>query len=111
MPSRDASGAAISAPRPCGPTSLWRAAASTEAGGARRLKLDAAPWTLDKLKKRVAKHVIWFFVAWWTGGAWVLYFADAPTLVVELATFQASYIAYLWIGILTFTTYTLACFM
>jgi hypothetical protein len=27
----------------------------------------------------VAKHGIWLMIAWWTGGAWVLYFADAPT--------------------------------
>jgi cytochrome c oxidase accessory protein FixG len=47
-------------------------------------------------------------VAWWTGGAWVLYFSDAPTLVKDLATFQAPLIAYIWIGILTFTTYVLA---
>ncbi len=47
-------------------------------------------------------------VAWWTGGAWVLYFADAPTLVKDLATFQAPLVAYVWIGILTFTTYALA---
>ena len=47
-------------------------------------------------------------VAWWTGGAWVLYFADAPTLVKDLATFQAPFVAYVWIGILTFTTYALA---
>jgi cytochrome c oxidase accessory protein FixG len=47
-------------------------------------------------------------VAWWTGGAWVLYFADAPTLVKSLATFEAPAVAYVWIGILTFTTYALA---
>ena len=47
-------------------------------------------------------------VAWWTGGAWVLYFADAPTLVRDLATLHAPFVAYLWIGILTFTTYALA---
>jgi cytochrome c oxidase accessory protein FixG len=41
----------------------------------------------------------------------VLYFADAPTLVKELATFQAPAVAYIWIAILTFTTYTLAGFM
>src|SRR3569833_3787784 len=46
--------------------------------------------------------------AWWTGGAWVLYFADAPTLVKELATGEAPFAAYLWIGILTVTTYALA---
>ena len=47
-------------------------------------------------------------IAWWTGGAWVLYFADAPTLVRDLATFQAPFVAYLWIGILTATTYVFA---
>jgi cytochrome c oxidase accessory protein FixG len=47
-------------------------------------------------------------IAWWTGGAWVLYFADAPTLVKDLATFQAPFVAYLWIGILTATTYVFA---
>jgi len=38
----------------------------------------------------------------------VLYFADAPTLVKELATGEAPFVAYAWIGILTFTTYALA---
>jgi len=48
-------------------------------------------------------------IAWWTGGAWVLYFADAPTLVHKLATFAPGCgQAYMWIGIFTFTTYVLA---
>ncbi len=42
------------------------------------------------------------------GGAWVLYFADAPTLAKDLATGHAPLIAYLWIGALTATTYVLA---
>jgi cytochrome c oxidase accessory protein FixG len=50
-------------------------------------------------------------IAWWTGGAWVLYFNDAPTLVKQLVTFQAPMLAYIWIGILTATTYLLAGFM
>ena len=50
-------------------------------------------------------------IAWWTGGAWVLYFNDAPTLVKQLVTFQAPMLAYIWIGILTATTYVLAGFM
>jgi cytochrome c oxidase accessory protein FixG len=61
--------------------------------------------------KAVAKHSLWLMVAWWTGGAWVLYFTDAPTLVVELATLQAPFVAYLWIGILTVTTYFFAGLM
>ncbi len=73
-----------------------------------RMQLDAAPWSARKIGKRALKHFIWLMIAWWTGGVWVLYFADAPTLVTQLATLQAPSIAYTWIGILTFTTYIFA---
>ncbi|TGD98370.1 cytochrome c oxidase accessory protein CcoG [Methylobacterium nonmethylotrophicum] len=73
-----------------------------------RLKLDAAPWSMEKIALRTMKHSIWLLIAWWTGGAWVLYFADAPTLVAQLATFQAPAPAYIAILMLTATTYLLA---
>jgi cytochrome c oxidase accessory protein FixG len=73
-----------------------------------RIKLDDAPWTAEKVARKAGKHFVWLMIAWWTGGAWVLYFADAPTLVRDLATLQAPFTAYLWIGILTTTTYILA---
>ncbi|MDR3373257.1 MAG: cytochrome c oxidase accessory protein CcoG [Ancalomicrobiaceae bacterium] len=76
-----------------------------------RMILDRQPWTANKILRRVAKHVAWLVIAWWTGGAWVLYFADAPSLVKDLFFLQAPVVAYLWIGILTFTTYSLAGFM
>ncbi len=76
------------------------------------MKRDSVkPWTLETYARKGAKHFLWLMMAWWTGGAWVLYFADAPTLVKELATGQAPFVAYAWIGILTFTTYTLAGWM
>jgi cytochrome c oxidase accessory protein FixG len=73
-----------------------------------RMHRDDGPWTRDKLLRKAGKHAVWLMIAWWTGGAWVLYFADAPTLVKDLATFQAPFVAYAAIGVLTFTTYTLA---
>ena len=76
-----------------------------------RMAKDQGPWTLERVTEKVLKHSMWLLIAWWTGGAWVLYFSDAPTLVRELATFSADPIAYIWIGILTFTTYLLAGFM
>jgi cytochrome c oxidase accessory protein FixG len=76
-----------------------------------RMKKDDGKMTALRVWEITAKHTIWILIAWWTGGAWVLYFADAPTLVKELATFEAPLIAYIWIGILTFTTYALAGFM
>jgi cytochrome c oxidase accessory protein FixG len=71
-----------------------------------RIKLDAAPYTFDKIWKRVSKHVIWVLIGIATGGAWIFYFADAPTLLVDVATLQAPLIAYFTIAILTATTYT-----
>lgn len=76
-----------------------------------RMRRDEATWSLDKAWRKAGKHTVWLAIAWWTGGAWVLYFADAPTLVKELATFTAPASAYVWIAILTFTTYTLAGIM
>jgi cytochrome c oxidase accessory protein FixG len=72
------------------------------------MQRDARKWTLETWARKSAKHFVWLMIAWWTGGAWVLYFANAPTLVTGLATGQAPLVAYAWIGILTFTTYTLA---
>lgn len=73
-----------------------------------RIALDKEPWSAKKILKKGTKHFLWVMVAWWTGGAWILYFADAPTLVYDLATGAAPLSAYVWIGILTFTTYSLA---
>jgi cytochrome c oxidase accessory protein FixG len=81
--------------------------------GDRREQMQAAagPWTAKRIGRKAVKHFLWLMVAWWTGGAWVLYFADAPTLVRDLATGYAPLIAYGWIAMLTVTTYTLAGFM
>jgi cytochrome c oxidase accessory protein FixG len=76
-----------------------------------RIKKDSEGFSLRRAGELVAKHTLWLMIAWWTGGAWVLYFADAPTLTKQLVTFQAPMVAYIWIGILTFTTYALAGFM
>ncbi len=73
-----------------------------------RISFDRAPWTGSKVARKATKHFLWLMIAWWTGGAWVLYFNDAPTLVWDLATGQAPLVAYTWIAILTFTTYALA---
>jgi len=72
------------------------------------MRRDSLKWTAVTWARKGAKHFVWLMVAWWTGGAWVLYFADAPTLVKDLATGEAPFVAYLWIGILTASTYTLA---
>ncbi|MGJ5181505.1 cytochrome c oxidase accessory protein CcoG [Bradyrhizobium oligotrophicum] len=73
-----------------------------------RMLSDKKGWTFTHIRQVALKHFLWIMIGWWTGGAWVLYFDDAPTLVKDLATFQAPFTAYLWIGILTATTYVFA---
>ncbi len=83
----------------------------TEGDRRERMRKEAGPWTLERVTEKVLKHFCWIMIAWWTGGAWVLYFADAPTLVRQLVTFSASPMVYGWIAMLTGTTYLLAGFM
>ena len=76
-----------------------------------RIKLDTAAWTGDKIVKRISKHALWVLIAISTGGAWIFYFADAPTLMINLVTGNAPFVAYSTIAILTATTYIFAGFM
>ena len=71
-----------------------------------RMKLDAGPWTFDKLRKRVSKHAIWLAIGVLTGGAWIFYFADAPRLLADVVSLEAPVVAYATIALLTATTYT-----
>ncbi len=80
----------------------------TEGDRREHMQRDAGPWTAPRIARKAAKHFLWLMIAWWTGGAWVLYFADAPTIVKDLATGDAPFIAYACIGVLTATTYLLA---
>ncbi len=90
----------------------------------KRIALDKAPWSISKFTKRFLKHSIWIIISWWTGGALVLYFADAYELVggltSDVATFfsQLTYLeipslpehmtAWVWITIFAGVTYLMA---
>jgi len=76
-----------------------------------RIKLDKAPWSLGKLYKKTAKHAVWLLIAAFTGGVWILYFHDAPTIARDFFTGHAPTTSYIFAAILTFFTYTLAGFM
>ena len=77
---------------------------------AARIRMDKAPWGAEKILRKAATQVAWIIIAVGTGGAWVFYFADAPTLAGDLLAFQAPPVAYITIGVLTFTTYLLGGF-
>jgi cytochrome c oxidase accessory protein FixG len=73
-----------------------------------RMRLDNGPWTAERIVKKAAKHSIWIVISALTGGAWVMYFTDAPTLVVNLLSFHVSNAVLFFIAMFTATTYLLA---
>jgi len=73
-----------------------------------RMRLDKAPSSLSKTGKKISKHGIWLIIAALTGGAWIMYFNDAPTVLVNMLTGQASFKVYGFFALFTATTYLLA---
>ena len=79
-----------------------------EGDRAERIRFDKAPWTAEKWRKRILKHAVWLLIAFLTGGAWIMYFRDAPTVIGEFFTGQASAGIYFFVLLFTATTYLLA---
>ncbi len=73
-----------------------------------RIRLDKAALSAGKVLRKVAKHGIWLVIALLTGGAWIFYFNDAPTVFGQIVTGQAGLGVYFFIGLFTTTTYLLA---
>jgi cytochrome c oxidase accessory protein FixG len=76
-----------------------------------QLRLQKAPWTVSKLARRGAKYAAFLAVSLATGGAWIFYFAEAPTLARDVFAGEAPYVAYATVGVLTATTFVLGGFL
>jgi cytochrome c oxidase accessory protein FixG len=72
-----------------------------------RMRLDKERWGPVKLFRKGMTHLSWLAIGLATGGAFIFYFRDAPTLADELLGGTAPAIAYLFLGIFTLTTYVL----
>jgi cytochrome c oxidase accessory protein FixG len=75
-----------------------------------RIRLHRQNWDGEKIRKRAVKWTAWFLIGLATGGAWVFYFTDAPTLLRDLVTGQAHPVAYITMLILTLTTFAFGGF-
>ena len=73
-----------------------------------RMRLDRQPPTAGKAIRKTIKHAAWLLIAFATGGAWVMYFNDAPTVVRDFFTGTAGPVVYGFVGLFTATTYLLA---
>ncbi len=73
-----------------------------------RMKRDQGPTTFAKIWRKAAKHGAWLGIAFWTGGAWIMYYADAPTVTRQFWAGTAASPVYIFTFLFTATTYVLA---
>lgn len=80
----------------------------TEGARHQRIRLDSAPWTFEKIARRLAKHGMWISVALVTGITFVGYFTPIRELVVAPFTgslSEGNAWALFWVTFFTMATY------
>ena len=75
-----------------------------------RIKLDKKKWSFERIWKKLFTHIIWLIIGLLTGGAWVLYFNDAPGLIRDIFQLDLSFNVAAWMFGLTLSTYIMAGF-
>lgn len=73
-----------------------------------RIRLGKQAWNAEKILKLTATHLSWLTVAFATGLTFVLYWGNAPDLVVDFFTGQAAEAAYATTFLLMTATYLFA---
>ena len=77
----------------------------TEGERNQRIKLHNAPWSLNKLARRSAKHTLWLGISVLTGLTFVGYFTPIRPLVADLLTWQTGGVSLFWVLFFTAATY------
>lgn len=71
----------------------------------KRMKLDAAPWTSQKILRKTFKQVLWISFALWTGFTFVGFFTPIRELGHSIVTFQLGAWETFWLLFYSFATY------
>ncbi len=76
-----------------------------------RMRLDGAPFSMEKLVKKWAKHFLWISLAMWTGFTFVGYFTPIKDLGLEFLQTRMTSWEVFWVFFYGFATYGNAGFM
>lgn len=76
-----------------------------------RMRLDGEKMSLEKLFKKVYKHIVWLAIAMWTGFTFVGYFTPIQDLGMEFFLGNMSSWEVFWVFFYAFATYGNAGFM
>jgi polyferredoxin len=89
---------------------LW-IESKTEGDRGRRMKLDAGPWTSEKLLRKGGKHALWLVLALWTGFTFVGFFTPITDLTARLWPFHWSGWETFWVFFYALATWGNAGFL
>ncbi|MBS0440921.1 MAG: cytochrome c oxidase accessory protein CcoG [Proteobacteria bacterium] len=76
-----------------------------EGDRAKRMRLDAGPWTREKILRKSAKQVVWIAFGLWTGFTFVGYFTPIRDLAAAVPTLGFGPWEWFWILFYGFATY------
>ncbi len=77
----------------------------------KRQRLDAEPWSIQKLGRKAGKHGLWVVLALWTGLTFVGYFTPVRELASSTLAFSLGPWQTFWMLFYAFATYGNAGFM
>lgn len=83
----------------------------TEGTRSQRMKLDKAPWSINKFRRKASKQFLWVTFSLWTGFTFVGFFTPIRELGHELLTFTAGGWQWFWALFYSFATYGNAGYM
>jgi polyferredoxin len=77
----------------------------TEGDRARRMRLDAGPWTREKILRKGGKHLLWLIFALWTGFTFVGFFTPVRDFALRLPALNWSSVETFWTLFYAFATW------
>jgi cytochrome c oxidase accessory protein FixG len=83
----------------------------TEGNRQQRMKLDRAPWSVNKALRKSAKQALWIGFSLYTGFTFVGYFTSIDVLSVAVATLSLGGWEWFWVVFYGFATYGNAGYM
>jgi cytochrome c oxidase accessory protein FixG len=83
----------------------------TEGTRSQRMKLDKAPWSLDKLRRKASKQLLWVTFSLWTGFTFVGYFTPIRQFGLDILAANVGGWTLFWSLFYSFATYGNAGYM
>ena len=83
----------------------------TEGTRSQRMKLDKAPWSLTKFRKKASKQLLWITFSMWTGFTFVGYFTTIRQLGLDIVALNVGGWTLFWGIFYGFATYGNAGYM